>query len=195
MLVGFDANNVFRNGGEMGDWARSLVERMASGRGSKFRAVLFATRIKEEYKSIYTSFANVSTFVPTGKSKLMPSTWMRFGIGPYLTGERVQLFHGLNEELPYGLGGKVKTVVTCFGLKEHYKTSLMDRLLWKKRVRYALESANVVVAVSEKVKEELLAAGVKGEKVVVIGTTNPYEVTDEMAEKYLEVYGKLMGKE
>lgn len=191
MLVGFDANNVFRNDGEMGEWARKLVERMASQRGSNFRALLFATRMKDEYKSIYTSFANVSTFLPTGVSSLMPSTWMRFSIAPYLKGEHVGVFHGLNEELPYGVAGKVKTVVTCFGLNEHYKTSLFDSLFWKKRVHYALKTADVVVAVSEKVKEELLAAGVEGEKVVVIGTDNPFEVTDEMAKAYLKVYEEL----
>ena len=152
--------------------------------------------MKEEYKSIYTSFANVSTFVPTGKSSLMPSTWMRFQLGRYLKDERVRVFHGLNEELPYGLGGKVKTVVTCFGMKEHYKTSLMDGLLWKRRMRYALKNADVVVAVSEEVKKELLAAGVKEEKVRVIGCPgNPYQVTEEMAQQYLEVYSKLVGKE
>ena len=192
MLVGFDANNVFRNSGEMGDWARNLVERMARQKGSGFRALLFATRMKEEYKSIYTSFANVSTFLPTGKSRLMPSTWMRFQLGPYLKDERVRVFHGLNEELPYGVGSKVKTVVTCFGMNDHYKTSMMDSLFWKKRMGYALKTADVVVAVSEEVKAELLAVGVKEEKVVVIGTGNPYEVTDQIAQQYLDVYRKLV---
>lgn len=192
MLVGYDANNVFRNGGKMGDWARALVNRLASRKGASFRALLFATRMKAEYRSTFTSYANVGTFVPTGSAKLMPSTWMRFGIGSYLEEERVKVFHGLNEELPYSLKGKVKSVVTMFGTTEHYKTSLMDSLLWKKRVRYALEVADVVVAVSEKVKQELTAAGVKEEKIVVIGTENPYEVTDEMAEQYLKLYEKLI---
>lgn len=195
MLVAFDANNVFRNGGEMGEWARTLVERLASRGGASFRALLFATRMKEDYKSYYTSFANVSTFVPSGKSSLMPSTWMRFSLGPYLTGERVRVFHGLNEELPYGVVGKVKTVVTCFGMDEHYTTSMMDGLFWKKRMRYALETADAVVAVSEQVKAEIVAFGVNEEKVVVIGTDNPFEVTDEMVEQYLSLYQRLSNTE
>lgn len=192
MLVAFDANNVFRNSGEMGDWARTLVERMASRKGANFRALLFATRMKADYKSVYTSFANVSTFVPTGKANLMPSTWMRFSLGPYLKDERVRVFHGLNEELPYGVADKVKTVVTCFGLDEHYTTSIMDKLLWKRRMKYALKKANIVVAVSEKVKADLLSAGVPAEKVRVIGTDNPYEVTEEMVEQYMEIYRSLV---
>ena len=192
MLVGFDANSVFRNSGEMGEWARNLVELMARQRGTGFRAMLFATRMKAEYKSVYTSYANVSTFVPTGKSSLMPSTWMRFGLGKYLKETFARVFHGLNEELPYGLSGKVKTVVTCFGLKEHYTTSMMDSLFWKRRVRFALRTADVVVAVSEEVKSELVAAGVEEKKVRVIGTGKPYEVTEEMAAQYLEVYRGLI---
>ena len=196
MLVGFDSNNVFRNSGELGEWARNLVERIASQRGSDFRALLFATRMKEEYRSIYTSFANVSTFVPSGASSLMPSTWMRFSIGPYLTGERVQIFHGLNEELPYHLTGKVKTVITCFGKDVHYTTSLFDKLFWKKRLRYAIRTADALVAVSEEVKNMLLAKGVKPEKIVVIGNKeNPYEVTDEVARQYLALYNRLLETE
>lgn len=189
MLVAYDANNVFRNGGELGEWSRSLVARLASRHVADYRALLFATRMKSVYKPEFISFANVSTYVPTGSAKMMPSTWMRFGIGAYLKGERVKVFHGLNEEIPYGVD--VRTVVTFFGLEEHYKTSLMDNLFWKKRMRYAQESADVVVAVSEEVKSGLLAAGVKEDKVVVIGTNNPYEMTDAVADQYYEVYRRL----
>lgn len=190
MLVAYDANIVFRNEDELGEWSRGLVARLAGHHVSDYRALLFATRIKEEYKSEYLSYANVSTFVPTGSAKLMPSTWMRFNIGGYLKGERVKVFHGLNDEIPYGID--VRTVVTCFGLENHYKTSTVDNMFWKRRMAYALEAADVVVAVSKEVKESLLATGVNEEKIVVIGGANPYEMTDAIAEQYFEVYKKLV---
>ena len=173
MLVGYDANNVFRNSGELGDWSRSLVEGLAGGRVNCFRALLFSTRIKSAYRSYFTSFANVSTFVPEGKSRLMPSMWMRYGLNAWLRLEKVKVFHGMNGELPYGIGRDVKTVVTCFGLDEHHCTSLVDSLVWRRRMRYAFNAADVVVAVNSEVKEALVVSGVNPDKIVIIGESNP----------------------
>ena len=191
MLVGFEANNVFRNGEELGEWSRNLVEKLASRHVLDFRALLFATRMKEEYKTYYSSCANVSTFLPTGSMKLMPSMWLRYRLAEWLKFEKVKVFHGLNEELPYGLEGMVKTVVTCFGVESHLKTSLADSIAWKRRMLYAWTSSDVIVAVNDEVKGQLMAQGVDERKIVVIGTGNPYEMTDAMAEQYYEVYDKL----
>ena len=176
MLVGYDANNVFRNGAELGDWSRALIEGLASRHVSDYRALLFSSRIKSAYRTYYTSYANVSTFVPEGGAKLMPAAWMRYG---------------LNEELPYGIGRSVKTVVTCFGLEEHHQTSMMDSLLWKRRMRYAWKASDVVVAVSDEVRDGLLAAGVNEHRVIVIGEKNPYEMSQRVIDQYFELYEKL----
>lgn len=191
MLVGFDANNVFRNSEELGEWSRGLVERVASRHVTEFRALLFATRMKADYKGYYSSFANVSTFLPEGNARLMPSAWMRYRLEDYLRFEKVKVFHGLNEEVPYGIGSVVKTMVTCFGLEDHHKTSLVDSITWKKRMEYAWSTCDVVVAVSEEVKRQLQDRGVAEQKIVVIGTSNPYEMTDTIAEQYYEVYERL----
>lgn len=196
MLIGYDANNVLRTGGELGDWGRSLIDGLAGRHVSDFRALLFSTRIKSAYRNRYTSFANVSTFVPDGMAKLMPSSWMRFRLNPILKGEKVKVFHGLNDELPYGIGRDVKTVVTCHGLDKHYKTSLVDSLFWRSRMRYAFRASDVVVAVSEEVRRQLVEAGVNEQKIVVIGHSSaPYRITEEMVAQYFSLYRTLVGEE
>ena len=190
MLVGYDANNVMRNSAELGDFCRALVEKLAQRHVSDYRALLFSTRIKSAYRTYFTSFANVSTFVPSGSATLMPSAWMRYSLGPSLQLEKVKVFHGLNEELPYRIGLNVRTIVTFYGM-EHNKTSLLDSLVWKRRMEYSLRVADVVVAVSEDVKRQILETGVPEQKVVVIGTGNPYELTDQMVEQYFDLYRKL----
>lgn len=193
MLVGYDANNAMRHGGELGNYSRELVTSLAKHHVSQYRALLFSTRIKVAFRSLYTSFANVSTYLPSGASKLMPATWMRYRLNPCLKEEKVKLFHGLNEELPYGIGREVKTVVTCYGLDSHHSTSLLDSILWRSRMRYAFRASDVVVAVSEAVKEQLLAAGVSEQKIVVIGSdSNPYEMNQRLAEQYFALYSRLL---
>lgn len=191
MLVGYDANNVFRNSGELGEWSRALVEGLASRHVSDFRALLFSTRIKSAYRTYFTSYANVSTYVPEGNAKLLPSAWMRYRLNGWLTYEKVKVFHGLNEEIPYGIGRDVKTVVTCFGVGEHHNTSLLDSMMWKRRMRYAWSASDVVVAVSERVKDDLLEAGMNEHRVLVIGEKNVFEVTNRVLDQYYELYSRL----
>lgn len=191
MLVGYDANNVFRNSGELGEWSRALVEGLASRHVSDFRALLFSTRIKSAYRTYFTSYANVSTYVPEGNAKLLPSAWMRYRLNGWLTYEKVKVFHGLNEEIPYGIGREVKTVVTCFGVGEHHNTSLLDSMMWKRRMRYAWSASDVVVAVSERVKDDLLEAGMNEHRVLVIGEKNVFEVTNRVLDQYYELYSRL----
>lgn len=196
MLVGYDANTVLRNGGDLGDCCRALVDGLAKHHVNDFRALLFSTRIKSAFRSRYTSFANVSTFLPDGMAKLIPSAWMRYRLNPVLKGEKVKVFHGLNEELPYGIGRDVKTIITCYGIDSHYKTSLLDRFLWRQRMRYAFRASDVVVAVSDDVKQQLVDEGVNESKVVVIGVPgSPYRMTDEMVAQYHSLYRTLVGEE
>ncbi len=195
MLVGYDANNVTRNSSGLGDACRTLVEGLAKRHVGDFRALLFSTRIKAAYRTAFTSYANVSTFVPDGGAKLFPAAWMRYALSPWLKAEKVKVFHGLNEELPYGVGRDVKTVVTCYGLDDHHCTSLLDVLFWRRRMRYSLRASDVVVAVSVAVKGQLVESGVDEQKIVVIGNeSDPYVVTDREVEQYYALYRQLVGE-
>lgn len=193
MLVGYEANNVLRNSHEIGVFGRNLIERLATGRINSYRALLFASRIKKDFRSYFSGFSNVGTFVPFGMSRLMPSLWLRYRLNPWLKLEKVKIFHGLNEELPYHIDRDIKTVITCYGVNEHHRTSVMDSLTWKKRMEYSFSAADVIVAVSQKVKDDLVAMGVTAEKIVVIGGKTPYELTDRMVEQYFELYQTLAG--
>ena len=194
MLVGYEANNALRNSHELGEFARNLIERLATGRVNSYRALLFATRIKKDYCSYFSGYSNVGTFVPFGLSRLLPELWMRYRLNPWLRLEKVKIFHGLNEELPYHIDRNIKTIITCYGVDEHHRTSLMDSIAWKKRMEYAYEAANVIVAVSNEVRQQLINAGVSPEKIVVIGGKTPYELTDRMVEQYFELYRTLAGE-
>jgi len=194
MLVGYEANNALRNSHELGDFARNLIERLATGRVNRYRALLFATHIKKDYCSYFSGYSNIGTFVPFGLSRLMPSLWMRYRLNPWLKLEKVKIFHGLNEELPYHIDRDIKTIITCYGADNHHCTSIMDSMTWKKRMEYSFSAANVIVAVSAEVKQQLIDLGVTPEKIVIIGGKTPYELTDRMVEQYFELYCKLAGE-
>jgi UDP-N-acetylglucosamine 2-epimerase len=61
-------------------------------------------------------------------------------------------------------------------------------------MRYAWNAADVVVAVSEEVKKELLEAGVNEQRVLVIGEKDVFEVSDRVMDQYYELYSRLSAK-
>ncbi|MBR4229897.1 MAG: glycosyltransferase [Bacteroidales bacterium] len=197
MLVGYEANNALRNSHEIGEFCRELISRLATGRVNSFRALLFSKRIKNAYKGYYSSYTNISTYVPTGSSKLMPSLWMRYSLNPWLKAEKVKIFHGLNEELPYGISRDIKTIITCYGVESHQRTSASDGLMWKRRMKYSFGAADIIVAANNDIRQHLIDFGVNADKIVVIGAEsgNPYELTDKMVEQYFQLYQRLAGEE
>jgi glycosyltransferase involved in cell wall biosynthesis len=85
----------------------------------------------------------------------------------------IQIFHGLSGEIPYGLKKKgIKTVVTVHDLifmryPQFY--SFFDRNIHKAKARYAVKNADVVVAVSEQTKSDVIEFfGIDPSKIKVI---------------------------
>lgn len=196
MLVGYESNNPLRDSHQHGDFSRELIARIADRHINGYRAMLFTKNVKRAYRTFFSGNSNVSTYVPTGLSRLLPSLWLRFSLNSIIKTEqvKVKLYHGLNSELPYGLDRDIKTVITYYGLSNHNKNSLMDRLLWRTRLHYAFRASNRIIAVDEKARVELLDAGVPEDKIVVIGVEgHPFEVTDQLADAYYEVYRDLVG--
>lgn len=194
MLVGYEANNAMRDSHELGDFCRDLIAGIADKHVGSFRALLFSTRTNADYRKYFSGNSNVSTYLPIGISKMLPEGWIRYRLNPMLKAEKVKLFHGLNDELPYGIGRDIKTVITCFGLDRHNRNSLVDALAWRFRMRYAFRASDAIVAVNNEVKQQLVDKGVNPDKIVVISSPsgNPYELTDGMIDQYFELYNKLL---
>ncbi len=197
MLIGYEANNAMRNSGELGDYCRTLIERLSSRHiRDGYHALLFSTRMKSDWQDYFSGCSNVSTYLPVGGARLLPEAWMRYRLNPWLKSEKVKLFHGLNEELPYHISRDIKTVITYYGEGHHHGSSLLDMLLWKMRVRYAFGAADAIIAVSDEVRNQLIEQGVNSDKIVVIGTPGrPFEVTDEVVDAHFRLYKSLLGDE
>ncbi len=164
MIIGFDAKRAFQNNTGLGNYSRMLI----CGLAQEYRdlqAVLYSPDMTGDYQSYFAGFANISTRQPSGWDRYLPNIWRDYGIGMHLAGDRVELYHGLSNELPYGIPQSVKKVVTAHGLMER-----------SKRQRNSCRKADVVVAVSEYTKKQLMEAfHLPGEKIRVI-----YETCDQI---------------
>ena len=99
--------------------------------------------------------------------------WRQRGIVTDLKKDKIDIYHGLTGEIPQGLKNKgIKTVVTVHDLifmrfPQFY--SFFDRNIHKIKARYAVKNADVVVAVSQQTKEDIIEFfGIEREKIQVV---------------------------
>jgi glycosyltransferase involved in cell wall biosynthesis len=112
-----------------------------------------------DYKNYFSGFANISTRQPSGIDRHFPNLWRRWGVTVHLKGDKVDLFHGLSHELPHGIPRSIRKVVTMHDLivwryPQYY--SLFDRMAHRIKQSHACRIANVVVAISQQTKNDLI---------------------------------------
>ena len=86
--------------------------------------------------------------------------WRSKGIIQDLKRDQIQLYHGLSQELPLGIKKSgIKTVVTIHDLiylKYPSYFNLIDRNIYEWKARNACKNADLVIAVSEQTKADLI---------------------------------------
>ena len=158
MVIGFDAKRAFQNNTGLGNYSRMMVCGLAQEH-QDLRAFLYSPDMSGEYKQYFTGYANISTRQPTGIDRHVPNIWRRFGVTFHLKEDKVKIFHGLSHELPHGIPRSIKRVVTIHDLivwryPQFY--SVVDRAIHRSKIRHSCKIADVVVAVSEQTKRDLV---------------------------------------
>ena len=162
MLIGFDAKRAFRNNTGLGNYSRGVIGgvmsyelRVKSEAGT---VVLYTPSVKGRYEHFFENMP-LRVVEPKGVWKVMKSVWRSVGVSRAVKRDGVELFHGLSHELPYGLPEGVKKVVTMhdlivFRFPEFFKPA--DRVIHRQKMRHACRVADVVVAISEQTKCDLM---------------------------------------
>jgi glycosyltransferase involved in cell wall biosynthesis len=157
MNIGFDAKRVFHNATGLGNYSRDVLR------------VLHRLRPEHAYFA-YTPRPGPLPFSGDGGRlvvrgprgplcRALPALWRTRGIVRDLRADGIRLFHGLSNELPLGLGAGIAGVVTIHDLIFERLPELyppIDRRIYAAKARSAARRADVVVAVSEQTKRDLV---------------------------------------
>lgn len=171
-MIGFDAKRIYHNRTGLGNYSRDLVC-ILSKYHPENQYILYNP--KKGKKSIFKcDNKNVKEALPSSAiNKFFYNLWRQKFISVDLLKDDIQIFHGLSGEIPHGLKKKgIKTVVTVHDLiflryPQFY--SIFDRYIHKLKARYAVKNADVVVAVSEQTKKDIIEFfGVKPDKIKVV---------------------------
>lgn len=150
MLIGYDAKRAFCNNTGLGNYSRMLIRGIG-------RAVLYTPRVKGPHEHYFDGLG-VRIVAPRGLWRLVPGLWRTLS-GYRLGRDGVELYHGLSHELPLGIPVHVKRVVTMHDLivrryPAYFKPA--DRLIHRLKQRHACRVADLVVAISEQTKRDLM---------------------------------------
>lgn len=158
LKIGYDGKRAANNLTGLGNYSRSLISHLAKY-FSENQYFVYTPKIKTKIEKLpLFSLPNVHLVLPTkGKFKLF---WRSYAIIKQLKKDKIDLFHGLSHEIPFGIQQtKIKSIVTIHDLiflriPKYYK--LIDRLIYKFKSKYACNNADRIIAISEQTKKDII---------------------------------------
>lgn len=159
MNIGYEAKRVFHNKTGLGNYSRDLI-RILNAEFPKNNYFLYNPKVA---RNELFKVNNVTTFEKNPNSffyKKFKNIWRQKGVIKDLIKDKIEIFHGLSGELPSGLRkSNIKSVVTIHDLifmryPEFY--SFFDREIHIYKFRKAARQANVVIAISEQTKADII---------------------------------------
>lgn len=156
MRIGFDAKRAFNNRTGLGNYSRFVLNALRTF-APAHHYYAYTPKVKAGF---FDEYPTSNIYLPPVKNKLYGVWWRSVGIKKELQKADIQIFHGLSNELPTGLHRVgVKSVVTIHDLIFLRYPALypaIDRFFYRQKFRKACEQADVIVAVSEQTKRDIV---------------------------------------
>ncbi len=199
MIIGFDAKRAFLNLSGLGNYSRSTIL-LLNEFFPQNNYYLYSPYIDKSLESFTfgEGIDNLHLKLPkNAKDTLFSAHWRTFKLGKVAAKDKVDIFHGLSNELPKDiLKSKIKSFVTIHDLifiryPELYKP--IDRVIYKNKSLFACKAAHKVIAVSEQTKLDIVEfLNISPDKIeVVYQGCNPLyynTASDEMKQKVRELF-------
>ena len=188
LTIGFDAKRIVRNSTGLGSYGRTLVRDLAYlPEGLRLRLYapdkghdLLRSQV-EGLPRISLCYPKAGAYLPFDKA-----LWREHGIVKDLQKDKVQVFHGLSGELPWGIRKSgIRSVVTIHDLiflrhPEFYPW--IDGKIYAWKFRRTLKEADHIIAISECTKRDVLELGqVDPERVSVVYQSCAPRFTNEIS--------------
>jgi glycosyltransferase involved in cell wall biosynthesis len=156
MNIGFDGKRAANNLTGLGNYSRFIIESLAKTFPEK-QYFIYSPKVNEKLRHLSLfSLPNTKLELPKASKFL----WRALGIKKQLLADKIDIFHGLSHEVPFGLQQtNIKSVVTIHDLiflrKPHYY-KFIDRKIYEWKSRYACKNVDRIIAISERTKLDIV---------------------------------------
>jgi len=158
MRIGFDAKRAFNNYSGLGNYSRYIIANICRFFPEN-ECFLYTPTIADE-ELFHQPDGTIIKKPRTIIGKYWSSYWRSFRLIHWLGEDAVDIYHGLSNELPYGIHRTpIKSIITIHDLIFLQLPNLyqrFDRYVYKKKVQYGARVATRVFAVSEQTKEDIV---------------------------------------
>lgn len=156
MKIGFDAKRATQNFTGLGNYSRFIINNMVRYFPENTYELFSPRKVIDKLDNEIIKSKNIDIFV---KQTSKPF-WRTMGITKDIQNEKIDIYHGLSNELPIGIDQiSAKSIVTIHDLiflryPEFYP--LVDRKIYNAKACYACKVADKIVAVSECTKRDII---------------------------------------
>ncbi len=157
LRIGYDAKRLFNNFTGLGNYSRTLLSNLAEYYPDN-AYFLYTPRITKNEEIHF--FLNSALFNVQLPKRGSGAYWRSLGVKRDLRKHKIQLFHGLSHEIPFGIDKtNIRSIVTVHDLiferyPQHYP--LIDRKIYRLKFSYACRHADHIVAISEHTKRDIV---------------------------------------
>lgn len=160
MHLAFDAKRAFLNQTGLGNHNRTLLEGMFQFFPQE-NYHLYTPKLKDSlFLANCKAQGNVQMHLPQTKYPFYPNLWRTYFLGKTLKKDKPDVYHGLSHELPFDIQGfKGKKIVTIHDLifmRYPKDYSWFDVKMHEQKVRFSCKAADIVIAVSQQTKQDLI---------------------------------------
>ncbi len=156
--IGFDAKRYFFNQTGLGNYSRTLINSL--GQYFPENEYVLYTPKKPSFSPQIPEYEIIR---PKGWTKNVPAFWRSFLLGKQAEKDKLQVYHGLSQELPFDIAHtkarKIVTVHDLLYLRYPQAYSFFDRKMHIAKLEFACKHADTIIAISEQTKKDILAHG------------------------------------
>lgn len=158
--IAFDAKRITHNSTGLGNYGRYIIDILSHYYPMNEYHLYTPGAGKESLKNKLPKGNNITYHYPEGINSFLKPIWRSFGIANDLKKQKPDIYHGLSNELPFGLKkAGIPSLVTIHDLifvrfPEFYKP--IDRTIYNYKFRKACELGDRVIAVSEMTRQDII---------------------------------------
>jgi len=157
MNIGFDAKRLFNNTTGLGNYSRTLVKNL-NQHFPQNGYTLFSPKIKPS--NFNKPFITSPHFTRVTANTIFTNVWRSYGISKLFKTNNIQIYHGLSNELPFNIKKyNTKSVLTVHDLifeKLPDTYPLLDRIMYRKKVKKSCKNTDRIIAISESTKQDII---------------------------------------
>lgn len=200
MKIGFDGKRATKNFRGLGNYSRSMIDGLMEY--STHDLFLYTPKFNHPRAASWVAHKDKRRFHVREPHTLIentfPSIWRSMGVVADIKKDDLDIYHGLSHEIPYGMGDlKTKTVVTIHDvifLRYPEFFPLIDRINYKRKFTYAIQNADLVIAICEQTKKDIIEFLGGDEKKIVVHyqSADPHFYAQRefsLKKKLMEKYG------